>query len=312
MALFVTLLLLSLNLVWGHKIVVTSKVDYPSQVFVFGFHRGCTTFVQRLLNCHRDVTVWGENVGIFGQLRLLQEKYAQSPARKVDIEKYQDFSEFHDHFVAWANPFDGDEFAVQIGHLFESLYVTSPNPKGVWGFKEIRDLKLEDINFLFKIFPNCRLVLPVRHPRDIILSIYFSQWGIDEFSGSVKTTVRRLLKEYLAGIETFLEVSDQRNHLVKIINIESINYRTSYSGLFDLLALPKSGVNRKLFQNVVKTRAGSSYNEFARKVKKSESKMIHALTDEMIKSVLPKAPRNRALCAIHSWYPDLPVKLKKR
>ena len=72
--------------------MVMSNINSSQPIFVLGFHRGGTTFVQRLLNCHEKVTIWGENGGIISDLRVMSERYAKSPAVKVDVEQYRDFS----------------------------------------------------------------------------------------------------------------------------------------------------------------------------------------------------------------------------
>jgi hypothetical protein len=285
--------------------MVKSNINSSQPIFVLGFHRGGTTFVQRLLNCHEKVTIWGENGGIISDLRVMSERYAKSPAAKVDVEQYRDFSGLADKFLPWATPFDADQFTSHIASMLESLYRNPTDLSSFWGFKEIRNGTLEDIDFLCHLFPHCRLIMLVRNPKDMLLSQYFARWGGKHFSGSPEKAVRQIITNYVKSVESFLEIAQQKPSLAKILRYETIQSDTVSHDLFGFLGLPETGISQKLLNEVIRARVGSSFRDTGRLIESNENQLICALFDKQIEAVLHDVASMRALDTIQNWYPTL-------
>jgi len=282
-----------------------SNMSSSQPIFVLGFHRGGTTFVQRLLNCHQKVTIWGENGGIISDLRVMIERYATSPAAKVDVEQYRDFSGLADKFRPWANPFDADQFASHIASLLESLYRNPKDPGSFWGFKEIRHGTREDIDFLYHLFPHCRLIMLVRNLKDVLMSQYFAKWGGKNFTGSPEKTVRKIVANYVKSVECFLDIEQQKPSLARILRYETIQSDTVLNDLFGFLGLPEAGISQKLLDEVMQARVGSSFRDKGRLIDCNENQLICALIDKQIVAVLHDFASMRAADSIRDWYPTL-------
>ena len=282
-----------------------SNIRSSQPIFVLGFHRGGTTFVQRLLNCHKKVTIWGENGGIVGDLRAMSERFATSPAAKVDVEQYREFRGLADKFLPWANPVDADEFTTHLASMLESLYGNPADLSSFWGFKEIRHGTPEDIDFLFRLFPQCRLIMVVRNPRDLLLSQYYARWGGKHFSESPENAVRQKIINYVNSVESFLEIEQQKSSVAKILRYESIQSETVSHEIFGFLGLPEAGINQMLLNEVIGARVGSSFRDTGRVIDSNENQLFCALIDKQIGAVLHDFASMRAADSIRDWYPTL-------
>lgn len=276
---------------------------YSPPIFVLGFHRGGTTLVQRLLNCHEEVTIWGENAGIISDFRRMYTRFADSPVGSVDVQKYREFSKYANTFNPWANPFDKDDLVTHIAHMLELLYADPSGSRSFWGFKEVRNGNIEDIGFLRRLFPDCRLVMVIRHPKDLLLSQYYARWGGKHFSEPPDETVRNLVTDYAETIEAYLETVEKNPSVSRILRYESIRMETVMTTLFGFLGLSRVGINKGLLGVVLKTRAGSSYGDVSRPVDCNYEQQIRRACDELIEPTLDRVATPRTLEAVRSWYP---------
>jgi len=87
-----------------------------SPVFVLTLHRGGGTVLVRVLNCHPELVIWGEHVGLINRLAEIDDmvtRVGRLMAPKTDeaIAEYVTFPEHRlTEFDPWANPFDYDSF----------------------------------------------------------------------------------------------------------------------------------------------------------------------------------------------------------
>ena len=149
-------------------------------IFLFGSGRCGSTLVQRAVNAHPDVVMYGEHEGFLGPVansyyrltetedveRYIYGKRAVSPTliqgpikdRKTDI--------------CWVNNFTREDVYREHRNLVLNLLTQGLDLDAVhWGFKEIRYHRGQRILwFLREMFPECKYIVLVRDPLDTLVS----------------------------------------------------------------------------------------------------------------------------------------------
>jgi Sulfotransferase family len=272
------------------------------RTFLLGFYRGGTTFVQRLLNCHRRVTIWGENGGFVSRLRQMHERFARD-AQFVDSRDFTDFDGFADKFVPYANPVDSDELVRHMATFLETMYWPGRQPT-MWGFKEIRNSNQADIAFLRLLFPNAKLVLLIRHPRDLLHSDLHSQWSPAEL-GHFSGYVDRFIVRYFRTCRAFSDAVDRFPADARICAYEEFCDRGFYPELCDWLGLRDSEMDHRLVETVREMRTGSSHGANGRPVPDREAEHAMSYFRERLASMLSQETTARESRLIERFYPDV-------
>jgi hypothetical protein len=272
------------------------------RTFLLGFYRGGTTFVQRLLNCHRQVTIWGENGGFASRLRLMHERFARD-AQFVDSRDFRQFDAFADTFAPYANPVDSNELIKHMATFLETMYWPDRRPT-VWGFKEIRHNNQADIAFLRLLFPNAKLVLLMRHPRDLLRSDLHSQWSPAQF-GRFSGYVDRFIVRYLRTCLAFSNAVDQFPADARICSYEEFCERGFYPEFCDWLGLRQDEIDQRLVGIVREMRTGSSLGANGRTVPEQEAENAMSYFGERFSFSLAQEKAARESRLIERFYPDL-------
>jgi len=151
-----------------------------SPIFLLGSGRCGSTLLQRALNAHPDIVLYGEHEGFLAPLANSYQKLTQTK----DIQRWvygEDavpaetiFGEIRDKEVdiCWINNFTREDVFSQYRHLVLSLLAKDLDLEKVhWGFKEIRYHEGQHvISFLLELFPDARFVFMFRNPADTIAS----------------------------------------------------------------------------------------------------------------------------------------------
>jgi hypothetical protein len=147
-------------------------LDAPIVVLASGPRCG-STLLQRLLNSHPDVLVWGEGGGFLERLvpavaDLLDWAAAYDPQRQTFRERGPDA------FTANLLP-DDDELRAAAAAFVRMLYAEPAHRRGRrrWGFKETR-CGAEVARFLRGVLPDIRVVHLTRDPGDVLRSL--AEW----------------------------------------------------------------------------------------------------------------------------------------
>lgn len=184
-------------------------MDRP--IFILGctFRTG-STFVQRLINSSGEVFIWGENMGIAEDLRVIVAKLASwqaiSAGQDGDLAQNRE-----DAWIANLNPELPRAAEAAARAFFATYYVQATRQRGFarWGFKEVR-CDAGTARFLLRLFPDARIVLVVRQPEAVLASMATSAWYA-QAGGSAG-----VIKAWRAGVEGFLSLDDARVQLTRL------------------------------------------------------------------------------------------------
>jgi hypothetical protein len=167
-------------------------------VFLLTLHRGGGTMLARILNCHPDLVIWGEHVGLINRLAEIDDMVTRVgrlmvPKTNEAIAEYIAFPEHRmTEFDPWANPFDYETFSRSCRAMIEGIFTRGLRPGQRWGFKEIRYHRALTVRFLEKLFPEAQFVILRRDIREVAVSAILAPWSLRWFSNyreSMPTTV---------------------------------------------------------------------------------------------------------------------------
>ncbi|MEM0954839.1 MAG: sulfotransferase [Pseudomonadota bacterium] len=149
-------------------------------IFLFGSGRCGSTLVQRAINAHPDVVMYGEHEGFLGPIANSYHKLTQTP----DVERYiysktavspeliQGPIKNRKADICWVNNFTREDVYREHRNLVLNLLAQGLDLDTVhWGFKEIRYRKGQHtLWFLREMFPESKFIVLVRDPLDTLVS----------------------------------------------------------------------------------------------------------------------------------------------
>ena len=158
-------------------------------IFVLGLMRSGTTMMLRALNCHPDITIWGEHAGALQP--LLREAHGvsldeHSRAQIAAGYKRRDIivGELADPrgFDAWVSPFTPEELESSVDEFLRT-YIESLFSRGLpehvrWGFKETRYPR-SSAERLAQLFPEAHFVVVTRDFVPWASSVVRAPWRDD-------------------------------------------------------------------------------------------------------------------------------------
>ncbi len=176
------------------SILVSIKTHVPnpeSPLFMYGMARSGTTLLQRILNAHSDITIWGENRDIMHHLTkiyyTLYEEQNLTLKKKPLNNLKEATAQLKNPSVwqAWTNWFGDDHIKRSCRTFIESLF--NPLKKKYWGYKEVRfgDRDRKTFEFLISLYPQAKFVFLVRNPKAVIES-YRRSFKMAEVQRSTK------------------------------------------------------------------------------------------------------------------------------
>jgi hypothetical protein len=151
-----------------------SPHDRP--VFMLSLGRSGSTFVQRVLNAHPGLTMWGEHNGVITPLARSVQRIAHDPRNRPYLndgydQRHKLIGPLADPstFIAWVGPFNSHSYVDAMRGFVRDLFAAEVPPSVRWGFKEIRYGR-EEAEFLGTLFPQARFIVLARRPAGQIRS----------------------------------------------------------------------------------------------------------------------------------------------
>jgi len=158
----------------------SDNIKKSSPLFILGSGRSGTTLLQRVLNSHSEICIWGEHSGFLAQIAEAYFNFSNENFRRnviipnknnPGVEGYLKRIRNPINWSAWYNWLTEDSIKNNFKMFLESFF----NPAGLdvsfWGFKEIcYGLDDKVLEFLKEVLPDAKFVFVVRNPVDTISS----------------------------------------------------------------------------------------------------------------------------------------------
>ncbi|MDQ0300706.1 Glu-tRNA(Gln) amidotransferase subunit E-like FAD-binding protein [Salibacterium salarium] len=179
-------------------------------------HRSGSTLLQRIFNARKQTLIWGQHdrclkdfLNIYTKIKASQEKF--------DYQKNKYFLNNEDPNTSIANMTPGHRYLEHALHdsikgFFENFYEEYSESHDMIGFKEVL-YGIEEISLFQKAFPDCKVVLLVRHPIDIWKSLSGKEWN--------PFTIESFCEVWRNNADDYIKLS-KRNKKVTLVRYEDI------------------------------------------------------------------------------------------
>lgn len=250
---------------------VKGPQPWDRPIFVASVTRSGSTLLQRILNVHPDVAIWGEHNGALAGLcdtwEALHADHAINHLRRGNefagtvVDGPQDGTEF----VPWVSPFLATEFAVAIRSLIIEQFSNGVPQTTRWGFKEVR-YESNTLEVLGDIFPQSHFVLLARDLDGYVASRFFvwreeqPRFDTPEDLDRARAVVQNLVNGWMARYSGYLQLAERFRSRCSFVN-----YATLVSGseripeLFGEIGLSRP--EDAQIDEVLRTRLGSSFGD---------------------------------------------------
>ncbi|MCL4487311.1 MAG: sulfotransferase [Chloroflexi bacterium] len=146
----------------------------PSLLISASSLRSGSTWVQRIVHAATDLFVWGESFPLVQFLSYIYLDFQQyAPVRSQETEGFLSREQDPALWVANMNPTLND-LEQGMRALFAQMYRNTHERTG-YAWKEVRYGR-DDLEFLWKLFPDLRVILLVRSPVDVVRSLRGVGW----------------------------------------------------------------------------------------------------------------------------------------
>lgn len=254
---------------------IPPRWDRP--VFVASMGRSGSTLLQRLLNVHPALTIWGEHGGFLKGLTEAYRLVSVEPSHREQLIggfEHRDTVigslDEHDKFRPWVSPFHPDSITERLKTFIVETFTEGLTPEVRWGFKEIR-YSAAELRRLMELFPDAHLVILARDVQGYAKSRFFafgqtnfdleSPDGIEDATSKLDAMIDGWMKRYTGLLDLQSEMAE-RTSVVAYSDLVSGNDRASR--LF--VELGETSPTTADLESVLDAKAGSSFrwNEAAR------------------------------------------------
>lgn len=227
-------------------------------ILIYGFHRGGTTYLQRLLNCTPEVCIWGEHAGVLSDYRRAYMRFAAAPVSATPGEAPSVALRNPRKWSPWVSKHSVDSYAALLRTHILSLFSVGDG-RTRWGFKEIKYEDPADAAFMLQLFPDARIVLLTRNAVDLFLSQYFVKWNREWRKQGLDACAREFTRLYRRRIEAFEAIAASSPN-ARIVNLESFRETSeSFERLINFLDLSVRRFDHKALAVANEALVGSSF-----------------------------------------------------
>ena len=248
---------------------------YQNPIFLVGFPRSGTTLLDSILRSHSKILV-------------LEEKLIISSIRDRFFSK-------NDNKINSLELLSEDDVVSLQYEYFDKLHEITREDIHDKIIIDKLPLNLIEIGFIKRIFPQSKFILMMRHPCDVVLSCFISDFKINEgmanFYNLKDTTI--LYNEVFSLWDQYLAVYDFAYHIVKyeevVLNFDNTIKKTvNFLNLeweedvknFNVTALARKKINTPSYNQVVQPLYEKSINRWK---KYDEMKKVYPLLEYWIK-----------------------------
>ena len=158
----------------------TNSVARDAPLIVSSVGRSGSTLLQRLLNCHEHLTIWGEHGGFLKGVLEARHRVVGIDAHRAHLERgfanrdsVVGVLSAPDSFEPWVSSFDANRFDQELRSTVIDLFSAQLPADVRWGFKEIR-YTAADVVGLASFLPNAHFVFLVRDMESYLASRFFA------------------------------------------------------------------------------------------------------------------------------------------
>ena len=154
-------------------------------VFLLGLHRSRSTLLQRVLNAHPKLVVWGEHGGLINKLAELNatSELVWNVERPISERGLRRFAtkapELLNGFEPWATPWDPKEYRNSCRRFLTRTFRRDLRPGQRWGIKEIRYASPDTTRFLASLYPESQFIVLRRDLLGLCVSSILCTWSLD-------------------------------------------------------------------------------------------------------------------------------------
>jgi hypothetical protein len=167
-------------------------------VAVLSSGRSGSTLLQKLLNTHPDLVIWGEHGGVLHQLMHSWRRVSRLEWIPEDeasglwlLSDERPLNETR--WTAWDGPFSRRDYLDALRGLLDSLFARGVPAGTRWGFKEIRYRNVQFLDFFTALYPDSQFVLLVRNPLDVCVSFASAS---DRQGTATPDEIRRICEQF--------------------------------------------------------------------------------------------------------------------
>lgn len=177
-------------------------------VVVLSTGRSGSTLLQKLLNTHPELTIWGEHEGILNGLINVSSlvegsawipednargEWLLSDPRPLNVERW----------TAWDGPFSKADYRASVKAFIERLFASRIDGRKRWGFKEIRYRQMAFVDFFVSLYPCSNFVFLLRNPVDACVSFSVSEvmtnnLSPNQFGGAIERIADNQIKPFIS------------------------------------------------------------------------------------------------------------------
>lgn len=254
----------------------TSSDRWESPIFVASLGRSGSTLLQRVLNVHPQVTIWGEHGGM---LKGITEACTalQHEANTKNLESGRELRDSvvgeltdKENFYPWVSPFTTSDVVGAFRATLLDLFTRGLSPEIRWGFKEIRYDEAV-LRALMSLFPKAHLVMLARDLEGHVSSRFFAfgnrdyDFDSDEGRADAKKKVENMTEGWLRRYEGMLKIAEEMPERCSYVAYSDlVNGSERIPALFRELG--ESVPDAASISEVLQAKAGSSFrhNSIAR------------------------------------------------